>query len=348
MNAEFLARLSWVKVLLDFEVVDALELPAFCGPTFRGALGHAFRPALCQRRPPCRSQCAAPENCHYYALFEQSRARGGSGVNIPKPMILEVPVPEELKAIIEGGPVCFPYRVGGPSPGASIPSLNCEHELRVPPGARVTIGLAFLGQVSAAMQPVVEFLSRRLLSCAKGRLLLRRVIDADGSGRPLFDRQISGAVVESPRIQSLGPEQLGVDRPVRRLRVLFYTPTLVKLGNSVCFEPEKLAQVFAEHCLVRAVQVYNAFFAPQGEKLPRLSLPDLQLRLVGHRLFRYVLPRLSFRQDRWMRFDGVVGYLDLEGDLTPAMPFVRAAEILHFGQKATFGLGQVKCVCLDP
>jgi len=48
-----------------------------------------------------------------------------------------------------------------------------------------------------------------------------------------------------------------------------------------------------------------------------------------------------------MRFDGVVGYMDLMGDLTPAMPFFRAAEILHFGQKATFGLGEVRCLQMD-
>jgi hypothetical protein len=95
--------------------------------------------------------------------------------------------------------------------------------------------------------------------------------------------------------------------------------------------------------MIRAVQVYNAFFSHQGGRLPWMSMPDLGVRLAGCRLFRYVLPRLSLRQDRWMRFDGLVGYMDLEGDLAPAMPFLRAAEVLHFGQKATFGLGEARC-----
>ena len=96
--------------------------------------------------------------------------------------------------------------------------------------------------------------------------------------------------------------------------------------------------------MIRAVQIYNAFFAPRGERSPWMRMPDLGIRLADYRLFHYVLPRLSFRQYRWMRFGGLVGCLDLEGDLTPAMPFPRAAEILHFGRKATFGLGRNRCV----
>ena len=98
--------------------------------------------------------------------------------------------------------------------------------------------------------------------------------------------------------------------------------------------------------MVRAAQIYNAYFAA-GERLPYLELPEMGLRVAGHRLFRYVLPRRSFRQDRWMNFDGVVGYLDLEGDLTPALPFARAAELLHLGQKATFGLGRIRAFVLE-
>jgi hypothetical protein len=45
-----------------------------------------------------------------------------------------------------------------------------------------------------------------------------------------------------------------------------------------------------------------------------------------------------------MHFDGLLGYFDLEGELGPAMPFIQAAEALHFGQKATFGLGLVRCL----
>jgi CRISPR/Cas system endoribonuclease Cas6 (RAMP superfamily) len=78
-----------------------------------------------------------------------------------------------------------------------------------------------------------------------------------------------------------------------------------------------------------------------------VEAPDVRARIAGHRLFHYLLPRHSYRQDKWMDFDGMVGYLDLEGDLDAGMPFARAAEVLHFGQKATFGLGKVRVLVLE-
>ena len=66
---------------------------------------------------------------------------------------------------------------------------------------------------------------------------------------------------------------------------------------------------------------------------------------AGHRLFHYQLPRRSYRQEKWLDFDGVVGYLELE--VTSGMPFARAAETLHFGQKATFGLGRIRVLVLE-
>ena len=67
--------------------------------------------------------------------------------------------------------------------------------------------------------------------------------------------------------------------------------------------------------------------------------------MTAYRLFRYRLPRHSYRQGKWMDFDGVVGWMEWEGPGVGAMvPWLRAAEALHVGQKATFGLGRVELV----
>lgn len=340
MQCEFLTRLTWAKVLLHFQAVGRVELPAFCGPSFRGALGHAFRPALCERKPPCRGECLAPKTCRFYSLFEQNRAKAGTGPNIPKPMVVEAPVPAELEDLVVGGPVRFPYRVGRPLNGEILPTLSNEHCLVAPPGTELTLGLTFIGQAAAAVVPIIDFLRRSELTCGRGHLRLRRVVDADPSGGVLFDSRFLAVPVKTPREQTC--QRWSSPDEVHRLRVVFRTPTLLKLGKSACFDPQRLARVFPEHCMIRAIRIYNAFFAHQSGRLPWLEMPDLGVRLTGHRLFHYVLPRRSLRQDRWMRFDGVVGYMDLEGDLTHAMPFIRAAEVLHFGQKATFGLGEVQ------
>ncbi len=51
--------------------------------------------------------------------------------------------------------------------------------------------------------------------------------------------------------------------------------------------------------------------------------------------------RYSNRQGAKMSIGGVVGEIDLEGDLAPFSALLRAAEVFHVGKGATFGLGRV-------
>ena len=51
--------------------------------------------------------------------------------------------------------------------------------------------------------------------------------------------------------------------------------------------------------------------------------------------------RWSQRQQASMKLGGLVGRLVLEGDLAPFASLLGAAEVVHVGKGATFGLGQV-------
>lgn len=57
--------------------------------------------------------------------------------------------------------------------------------------------------------------------------------------------------------------------------------------------------------------------------------------------------RYSNRQQTTMRLGGLVGRLRLEGDLAPVTPLLAAAEVLHVGKGATFGLGRVRVEMFD-
>jgi hypothetical protein len=52
--------------------------------------------------------------------------------------------------------------------------------------------------------------------------------------------------------------------------------------------------------------------------------------------------RWSQRQNAAMKLGGLVGSLTLGGDVSPFAPLLRAAEILHAGKGAVFGLGKVE------
>jgi hypothetical protein len=128
-----------------------------------------------------------------------------------------------------------------------------------------------------------------------------------------------------------------------RIRIVFLSPTVFKLGQTPTFAPDDLAKRFFEHSIGRAGQMY---WACTGVRPPWFDAPTGHFEMVGHRLYHYDLPRHSFRQDKWLAFDGVVGYIDLAGELGQVMPWAHAAEVLHFGQKAAFGLGKVRVLIL--
>ena len=57
--------------------------------------------------------------------------------------------------------------------------------------------------------------------------------------------------------------------------------------------------------------------------------------------------RYSHRQKAEMLFGGFLGEIDLEGDLRPFLPLLHAAEVLHVGKGATFGLGKITLKTID-
>ena len=85
-------------------------------------------------------------------------------------------------------------------------------------------------------------------------------------------------------------------------------------------------------------------FCGDGERLPWIDFPPGILpKVTRTQLYRYHYERLSNRQHKKMDFDGMIGSIWYQGEgLAQLAPLVEAAEVLHIGQKATFGLGLVK------
>ena len=320
---DFLAAIYWEERWLELEAVGDVDLPAYAGSTLRGALGTVMRPELCAQPGGCGPACARPAECRFYALFEQSRAGNGQGANIPKPLILETPLGEPLAGIARGDAIQPPYEL---VPSHPLPILRNRWRLGVPAGETLSLGLRGLGIAGAALDGVAAGVERHGLEVKGGRL---RLVGVSGGRRTLLVQGPSG-----------GP--VGGEPAARRLRLTLTTPTLIRTGNATCLDPARLGTVVLQQAVVRTVSLYNAFFAPRHTKLPFIEADFPQVVLTGHRLFHYQLPRQSYRQGRWMDFDGVIGWLEWEGDVAPLIPWLRAAEVLHIGQKATFGLGRVE------
>ncbi|MBL8237410.1 MAG: CRISPR system precrRNA processing endoribonuclease RAMP protein Cas6 [Bryobacterales bacterium] len=309
-----LEEIYWEERWLTLEAEGNVDLPAYTGSTMRGALGTVLRPELCAREGRCGEVCEAPEACPFFGLFEQSRGGNGKGSNQPKPLVLEAPLAEPLGEIARGGTVEAPYEL---TPGVrGLPVLRNEWRIGVPAGERLQLGLKGLGAAGGALDGVVEGVRRKGLEVKGGRL---RLAEVSGGRKRLEIEETSGA---------------------RRVRVNLLTPVLIKDGDRTCEEPGRLAELVLNQALVRAVTIYNTFFG--RERVPFVKPEWPGVVATGWRLFRYDLTRRSYRQGRWMDFDGVVGWLEYEGAVESVLPWLRAAEVLHVGQKASFGLGRVE------
>jgi hypothetical protein len=327
---EWLANLWWREAWLTLEAAEPASLPPYPGSALRGALGHLMRAALCDGSG-CGHECQRPEACRYYSLFEQDS-------NGAKPFLLLAPAPPGLEEIAMGGPVNLPYRTGAPRGKETVPTLRNEAAWKLGAGATLTFGLRLFGSASNAVAGVIQAVSQcgLAVSAARFRLLSAR----DASGQMLYDIRLPGVPVQTPAARSLRIER----EAAKRLRIVFLSPALLKLGAASTFSPEDFAARFFEHCIGRTVRMHRVC---SGMRAPWVEAPAPQTQLANHRLFHFELPRQSYRQDKWLDFDGMVGYFDLAGGAGPALPWARAAEVLHFGQKSAFGLGKMRVLILE-
>ena len=64
------------------------------------------------------------------------------------------------------------------------------------------------------------------------------------------------------------------------------------------------------------------------------------IRVKHQALHWYEVPRFSQRQQRQMRFVGLLGSVTYQGDLDPFIPWLNLGEALHLGSLTSFGFGK--------
>ena len=216
------------------------------------------------------------------------------------------------------------------------------HQRAYAAGTVLRVGLKLLGQAAAAMPAAIGALAGVTIPCGGGSFRLARARDAGAGGRVIYDASYQHFPVQPVAVLRLG-EICGVESSdASAVRVVLLTPVFINRGDGCCRDPFTLAATLLEQSLVRAIKVHDSLCTPGAVRLPRMEMSVTDWHLVGQRLFHYRFLRHSNRQERWMEFGGLVGWLDLAGDIGSLLPLLRAAEVLHLGQKATFGMGQVR------
>ncbi len=74
----------------------------------------------------------------------------------------------------------------------------------------------------------------------------------------------------------------------------------------------------------------------------RIRALSAEAAVTQNRFALQSLSRYSNRTGSKMDLSGLTGYMTIEGDMSPFVPWLYAARILHIGRNTTFGLGQIE------
>jgi hypothetical protein len=315
------AGLALARYRVTLEALEPLALPAYLGSTLRGAFGHAFRRLCCLGRDG--ESCPVPDACPYHLVFETSPPPDASALRthdeIPRPFVIAPP----------------PARVDD-----------------YPAGSAVTFDLTLIGRAREFLPHFVVTL-REVDRIGRGRrhVLLRRI----EAVHPLTEaREVvytSDSNLVTPREASVTlADCAALPCPTGPLAVTFITQTRLKggggLGRRASFARRVDFQLLFRRLLGRLSSLARFHGSgPLEVDFRGLIEASAAVRLTRHETRWTHWARYSGRQDRRMEWEGVVGSVTYEGDLSAFWPYLVLGQWTHVGNGTTFGLGGYR---LDP
>ncbi|HBL31575.1 MAG TPA: hypothetical protein DD490_32540 [Acidobacteria bacterium] len=306
--------LPYLRLRVTLRAEEPAELPPYQGSLLRGAFGHALRRLVCVAGPrqPCAT-CRLRRGCHYTRLFET---------------FIEGPPPPFLRGL-DTAPRPYVFEPDVTHLGRGAP--------RYAPGDPLGFDLLLFGQATELAGWVLLAVERM----ATAGLGARRA-------RFALDRVEAGAVVLCEAGRWTGRDVPPPSLPSRTVppgeRVTLRLQTPLRLqkhgGLATGFSVRDLAFPMLRRVLELAT-FHGTGPAPDWTLRPLLEHAGT-VRAVATELRWFDWERYSNRQERTMNFGGLLGRVELEGDLAPLAALLRTAEIVHVGKGATFGLGKVE------
>lgn len=314
MTRYLLPPVPFLRLRFALESRDDARLPPYKGSLLRGAFGHALRRAVCAMGPqqPCET-CSLNRACVYPRLFESFAA--------PEPP---------------------PYLHGQPAAPRPFVFEPLDERRDFPRGEHLPFDLLLFGD-AVALQAfavlAVERMAEAGLGARRQPFILARASHQDAAGRWHVGYERGGRQwTDVPAVHQLDEPALDDER----LRLSFLTPTRFKEKGHLI---ERFTfRALAFRMLRRVLEVAHFHVAcaeidwdvdPYLEQADAVRVVDADLRWLDWQ-------RYSNRQRVKMGLGGVVGAVTLEGPLAPFHPLLRAAEVLHVGKGATFGLGKIR------
>lgn len=280
---------------------DNLKMPLFKGAMLRGALGTAFKRAVCVRRALADCGPCDTEKCPYRECFE---SRDAEGRTVPRPFVIEPP--EDLRTTVAQGET---FEFGLVLFGRGLDLLPCFVML-------------------------FDEVGRRGVGYGAGRFRLSEVIsESDGS---VVYRE--GETFR--REQGIAVEDFRVPQEMRGFRIKFITPTQIRVKGVSLDVPSFGDVIRTLMRRMKLLYRFHSSSRVSEEKVREVIDLSGTLRMKRVTLVSSEISRFSRRQGQRIRHPGFTGYMDLAGYAPALLPWLMMGEYLHVGKGCTFGMGR--------
>lgn len=299
-----------VRLHFTARVESPLTLPPYAGSMLRGALGHALL-ALAPLSHLGDQPCALAPRCAYCALFVTPPVAGHHLQKIsqmPHPYVVEPP--------------------GGPR--------------QLMAGDTLAFAIVLVGGAAAHWRGVIQAAEHALrlgLGDARARCALQSVRQEE-TGAPLWSDTGKSTSRAPPNPQAANSAVLtALDH---KATLQFLTPLRLQKHNAPV---RKAADLDARTLLIALARRYQLLLdSAFGSKAPQQDFARLiaaaeQIDVLALDLRWFDWGRYSQHQQREMKLGGLIGTLQLRGDLASFGQLLHLGQWLHVGKNATFGLG---------
>ena len=307
-------ELPFARYRMQFRAIDPVQLPAFAGSTWRGALGTALKRLVCVTNLPTCAPCALVQSCAYAYLFETAPPRDAEKMRkypaLPHPFILNPPL----------GSVSL------------VPGTDYHLELTL-----IGYGNRHLPYFLLALERAAQ----RGLGHGRGRLQWiateRYVGGPDETVREIIHQPGRTLVNPPPVVVAAPPEP-----PKNPIQIEILTPLrLRREGKPIRPEVFRFADLFSS--LLRRISMLTYFHSdhPLETDFKALTEAAKNVHLANLQLQWCQWHRFSSRQKKDVPMDGLLGSFTLPTESIGLFwPYLWLGQYVHAGAGASMGQGR--------
>ena len=292
---------------------QSAQLPKFKGSMLRGAMGHALKSTVCAVRVKVCDTCILKRNCLYAKIFEvkPDLEKKTGQVNFPHPYVLE---------------------------------SQDNEKIDFSPNQEFVFSIILFGEMIDYL-PYFVYAFERMGEEGIGKRIngYRNSFDIQNicfENETIYGRQQKTLPGSTPS-KSLSLENQNTDENSLRINVIFESPLRVKNQGKLVHDLEFV--VFIRTILRRIKTLWLRFAdgIPDFDEKGLLQIAET-VEIAQARLYWEEQTRYSNRQSSYLKLGGLKGSIEFSGNLTPFLPLLNIAQVVHIGKETSFGLGQLR------